>query len=144
MTPELRQHVEQCLSAKLISFHAVGGGCINESFRLHTSAGDFFFKWNDRDRYPRMFAAEAKGLSLLQEFFPHVPSVIVQQDYKNQSFLILEWIEGGKRVKNFWQEFGSNLARMHSNSAASFGLDHNNYIGSLRQSNRQHSSWSEF
>ncbi len=43
----------------------VGGGCINDSFRLDTSVGVFFMKYNDANRYPGMFEAEARGLLLL-------------------------------------------------------------------------------
>ena len=33
---------------------------------------------------------------------------------------------------------------MHRNSAEQFGLDHDNYMGSLVQSNRGHGTWTEF
>lgn len=45
----------------------VGGGCINESLRVETTAGLFFVKYNDATRYPGMFEAEARGLALLHD-----------------------------------------------------------------------------
>ena len=33
---------------------------------------------------------------------------------------------------------------LHQQSSSSFGLDHDNYIGSLTQSNKQHKTWIEF
>jgi fructosamine-3-kinase len=44
---------------------AVGGGCINECYKVHTSAGQFFIKVNDGRKFPAMFEAEEKGLRLL-------------------------------------------------------------------------------
>src|SRR5262245_55435841 len=45
---------------------AVGGGSINDAYRLSTSAGTFFVKVNDADRHPSMFDAEADGLERLR------------------------------------------------------------------------------
>ena len=39
---------------------------------------------------------------------------------------------------------GRRLALLHKHSSDHFGLDHNNYIGSLVQSNRKHLSWTDF
>jgi fructosamine-3-kinase len=36
------------------------------------------------------------------------------------------------------------LAQLHNATDTAFGLDHDNYIGSLRQQNAQHSSWVDF
>ncbi len=46
---------------------SIGGGCINDSFRIETSSGPFFVKYNDSKRYPGMFESEARGLNLLRE-----------------------------------------------------------------------------
>jgi len=67
----------------------------------------------------------------------------------NTQYLVLEYItplalgrESGSEI--FWHTFGAQLARMHKHSSKTFGLDHNNYIGSLPQSNNHHSAWSDF
>ena len=39
---------------------------------------------------------------------------------------------------------GQTLAALHQHTAPSFGLDYDNYIGSLRQSNRPWDSWIDF
>lgn len=44
----------------------------------------------------------------------------------------------------FWKTLGEQLAQLHHHSHKSFGLDHNNYIGSLVQLNEPLSSWIEF
>jgi len=147
----LKQVVENTLSGlfnkqcSINNIESVGGGCINESFRIRTTPGDFFIKWNDATRYPGMFKAEGKGLSLLKRTntIP-IPEIIAQNDFNEFSFIILEWIEGGRRQKNFWSQFGENLATLHRESNNYFGLDHDNYIGSLPQSNKPHPTWKEF
>ncbi|CAN5370425.1 fructosamine kinase family protein [soil metagenome] len=124
---------------------SVSGGCINRCFKLETSSGNFFLKCNDAGRYPRMFEAEAQGLELLHHAnsIP-VPKVIACSEINDVSYLLMEWIESGKHIKNFWSDFGNKLAGLHRKTADSFGLDLDNYIGSLGQSNRQHNNWADF
>jgi fructosamine-3-kinase len=56
--------------------------------------------------------------------------------------LLLEFLE--REGSQDWNLAGTLLARLHRNTAREFGLDHNNYIGSLSQSNTFHPTWSEF
>src|SRR5215210_731722 len=44
----------------------VGGGSINNAYRLETNEGRFFVKVNSADRFPSMFEAEADGLKRLR------------------------------------------------------------------------------
>jgi len=105
----------------------------------------FFVKVNSASRYPGMFEAEAKGLSLLQSAGEiEVPEVIEYGEKDGLSFLILNHIHSARKKTNFWQEFAENLAALHRHSHEFFGLDHDNYIGSLRQYNNKKSSWIDF
>lgn len=123
----------------------VGGGCINETAKVKSSAGVFFAKWNDAKRYPQMLEAEAKGLKILHEADElKVPDVIVVKTIGDRQYLVLEFIESSGMQKHFWHHFGKALAKLHKYSAEKFGLNHNNYIGSLPQSNRMYDSWTEF
>ncbi|MEJ2596144.1 MAG: fructosamine kinase family protein, partial [bacterium] len=45
---------------------------------------------------------------------------------------------------DFWEEFARLLAELHKNTQPYFGLDHDNYIGSLVQSNFRHDAWTDF
>ncbi|MBK7944879.1 MAG: fructosamine kinase family protein [Flavobacteriales bacterium] len=124
---------------------AVNGGSINDAFRLDTSEGRYFLKLNAADRYPSMFEAEADGLKRLREANAlRVPHVIAFGEAGHHSYLLLEWIGNGVRNRAFWESLGSGLAGQHAHSADRFGLDRDNYIGSLKQVNAQHSKWSEF
>ena len=73
-----------------------------------------------------------------------IPQPISIGDVDNDAFLLMDYLEEGNRPQDFWEQFGRSLARLHRCTQESFGLDHDNYIGSLPQSNRKHASWSEF
>ncbi len=125
----------------------VGGGSINDCYRISSSTSriSFFAKLNSATEFPGMFEAEAKGLEMIRTHsFFKIPEVITVGEVDNTAFLIIEWLESGLRGKDFWQQLADNLTKMHRQSADLFGLDHDNYIGSLTQENTQFSSWAEF
>lgn len=137
--------IERKLGTNVTRFSSVSGGSINHTFKLETSGKNYFLKYNDSKRFPGMFEAEAKGLQLLHSTNTvYIPEVLATAEAEGKSFLLLEWVEAGKRGKDFWKNFGAQLAKLHRNSSGKIGLDHNNYIGSLPQSNRQHSTWNSF
>lgn len=139
---ELKAQVERELGAEIVSVQSVGGGSINEAAKVETATGAAFVKWNDAKRFPGMFEAEAKGLQLLKLHSTfHIPKVIAQKEQNDVSFLLMEFLERGYTN---WRTAATALAGMHRQTSEVFGLDHDNYIGSLRQSNTQHSSWSDF
>lgn len=129
----------------------VGGGCINECFRVDTSAGAFFVKYNDASRYPGMFEAETAGLEMLDRALRQdgqsgltVPEVVAHGGDEQHSLLVLEFLKSGSKGAGFWEGFGIGLANLHRVTGEEFGLDHSNYIGSLPQSNGRHPYWSGF
>lgn len=129
----------------LISTASVGGGDINEAFLLHTGQGDYFVKKNSASLFPGMFEKEAKGLELLRSAHEiDVPEVIACGEEHDVAFLILKFIESSDKKRGFWEDFGKRLAALHRHTNHFFGLEENNYIGSLHQSNRKHDNWSDF
>jgi protein-ribulosamine 3-kinase len=126
-------------------FSFCGGGCINHGGRLETSSGDYFIKWNDLDKFPAMFEAESRGLGLLRRANSfHVPHVIHSGKTEELQFLILTYTKSSKRVPDYWTRFGEDLAALHRNASDYFGLDHDNYIGSLPQRNSRELRWTDF
>lgn len=120
------------------------GGCINQTVRLKTSAGDYFIKWNESAEED-MFAAEAKGLGLLQQAAAlPVPEVIGQGRVAEKSFLLLQYVDSRTPRKDYWQQLGQGLASLHRHTRPRYGLDHNNYIGRLPQNNDPMDNWVEF
>jgi fructosamine-3-kinase len=123
----------------------VQGGDINSTYCLFTSTGKYFLKVNDENKYPLMFAKEAKGLDELRELcILKIPQVIKHGICNDQQYLLLEWLEKGVPQKDMWENFGKGLAMMHKQPKEYFGLDENNYIGSLDQNNDPHNDWHSF
>lgn len=141
----IADEIERQIGSRILQFAPATGGCINHGGTCTYEAGAFFLKWNDRQKFPGMFAAEANGLSLLGRATSiHIPRVIRCAEVASFQFLLLENIAEGKRGTDYWRNLGKGLAQLHRASADSFGLDHNNYIGSLGQVNSQKASWVEF
>ena len=143
--------IENLLSKKLnkqikvLDSKPLSGGCINRAECIKTSFGDFCVKFNSKKQYPGMFEAEGKGLELLASAGAiSIPGVVGAGSSEDVSFLVLEYIPTGVMAKGFWEDFGRSMAILHSISATQFGLDHDNYIGSLGQRNTQSNSWPQF
>ncbi len=75
-----------------------------------------------------------------------VPRVIGFGEQDDISMLVLEYIESIGKTPDFWQDFGQGLANLHRHQpeTGEFGLNHDNYIGSLPQQNHPHKTWTEF
>lgn len=147
----LRKAIEDLLSqtlapeAVIVSALPLGGGDINHALALETSCGRIFVKYNHATRFPGMFEAEARGLSILAAACTiDTPEIIGFGSAGENSFLALKYIDTGKRMSGFMQQFGQRLAMLHQNSREYFGLDHDNYIGSLPQTNTPSVSWTDF
>ncbi|MBE9583803.1 fructosamine kinase family protein [Mucilaginibacter sp. JRF] len=137
--------VEQQLNEHIIRYEPVSGGDINDAYCLHTDSDTYFIKINSKTRFPGMFAAEAKGLSLIASTNTiATPRVILQSDAGYNSYLLLEWLDTKSANASDMQALGEQLATMHRVSADSFGLPYNNYMGSLHQSNKQYLRWADF
>lgn len=132
-------------SSSIHNFSFSSGGCINNGGKIKTSTGNFFLKWNDQHRFPHMFEAESSGLILLQhQNAIRIPRVIGFDEKGENQFLLLEYIEQEGRTNNYWGLLGTRLAALHNATATYYGLDHDNFIGSLKQFNHQHNSWINF
>lgn len=148
---EVKNGAEKVLSDKtghsvqIKSASAVGGGCINDCFKIITIHGNYFLKYNDKNRFPKMFEAEANGLQFLAKANAvKIPEVIGFGEEGDYSFLVMEFIEKSKQAKNFFFEFGVRLAKLHGVTNEKFGFWENNYIGSLPQSNKWNSNGIDF
>ena len=143
-TIQLVLQQQEGITEPLTINRTVSGGSINTCYQL--KAGNLYFlKINDALKFPDMFRAEAEGLKLIRETNTiHVPNVIAHGNSGTEQFLLMRWIESGRNSTYVQEDLGRQLAAMHQHTAAQFGLDHNNYMGSLTQSNRVHSDWTDF
>lgn len=120
------------------------GGSINDAYRLDTSVGPFFLKVNNADRFPSMFEAEVDGLRRLADAGARTPAVLGHGEVDDTTWLLLEFVGSGKPTRSFWHTFGNGLAGLHRNTNAHFGLERNNYIGTLEQVNTPGREWHTF
>ena len=92
-----------------------------------------------------MFEKEARGLELLRKNCSLIiPQVIRQGNADDKQYLLLDWLEKGAPQKDMWERFGQALALMHKRPQHYYGLDEDNYIGSLLQTNKKQEDWSSF
>jgi fructosamine-3-kinase len=134
--------VEQAFGLKVSESQRVFGGDINASALLRLENGKrYFIKWN-RQAPDHMFETEFKGLRLLNdaEHQLHVPEPIKW----DAEWLVMELLQEGRSSTQSAEHFGRELAALHKNTADTFGLEHDNFIGRLPQSNKRHRKWADF
>jgi fructosamine-3-kinase len=120
----------------------VGGGYINEAFRVELTDGADAFVKTRAEVGPGEYEAEAAGLRWLAEPGAlRTPRVLdVGDDY-----LALEWIEPGRLSSAGAEELGRGLAATHLAGAPTFGLvDAGASFGSLALSNEPTADWPSF
>jgi fructosamine-3-kinase len=122
----------------------VGGGDINEAFRVVLADGREAFVKTRPDAAPGEYAAEAAGLAWLAEPGAlRTPAVLeVGEDY-----LALEWIQQGLLDAAGIEELGAGLAATHLAGAERFGATGqlaSAGFGSLRLPNEPTEDWPAF
>ena len=88
-----------------------------------------------------MFQSESRGLKVLKDTNTICIPDVLGFDEK---FLILEYISPSSPDNSFWENFGRKLALMHQQTHPKFGLEFDNYIGSLSQKNAFETDWVSF
>ena len=130
---KLVDYLSKNLDDKIINYSTIHGGCINECFKLQSKTRDYFVKINSSFNF---FKEEVKGLDLLRKTGSfHIPKIINYGISEGTAFLIMDFIKSNKPVNNFWHLFAKKLAKLHNVTNDNFGLEYNNYIGSLKQEN---------
>jgi fructosamine-3-kinase len=139
--------VRETLSAEPTHIQRVGGGMINQAARVVVGQDQYFVKWKT-DAPPLFFQAEARGLGALHAAGAiRVPQVVGCGEAAAHwpAYLILEWIETARvDARIFAANFGHALGALHRITSPVYGLDHDNYIGELPQSNTPTGNWIDF
>jgi len=137
----MQQKLEEILNEKIVSNSFIGGGSIADSQIVVTESGKkFFLKSYGNNK--AILQNEANGLNeLTKSNVIRIPTVIAVVD----DFLLLEFIETGRKGRGFSELFGRQLAKMHRTTSDKFGFYENNFIGSTPQLNiPTNSSWLDF
>ena len=88
---------------------------------------------------------EARGLATLAETKTiKTPTVLTAGNLNETAYLLMEYLSPITPNKKGWENLALHLAALHQTTQENFGLDHNNFIGSLPQQNHYHNTWAEF
>jgi len=154
-----RAAVARQLGAAITGVRAVSGGDINEAFELVLADGRRVFAKTNSSAVATFFAVEARGLLWLAAAGAlRVPQVLgvsegggpggsqgrARSEPVESAFLLLEWLQPAPRAAGFDERLGRGLAALHRSGAPCFGLDYDNFVGSLPQCNQSVPSWAEF
>jgi fructosamine-3-kinase len=144
MSPELRAALERRLGTGILRATKLGGGDINDAFEVALGDKRTVFVKTHPNPPNGMFDAEARGLRWLAEAGAvRVPRVLAVSDSR-PAYLALELVRRAKRRPDFDEELGRSLAALHAFGASAFGLDHDNFIGRLPQTNTIAEDWATF
>jgi protein-ribulosamine 3-kinase len=147
LTYSIQTLLERALNfpVNVTSIRPLNGGSVNSTEVVETDQGAFFIKHNRASQHPNMFKLEQKGLELLRlSQAVRVPTVYGVIEAEGQEIMIMEMIDRGTPHYDFWPEFGAQLARLHKTEGAAFGLDYDNFISSIPQTNAQSPTWASF
>jgi len=134
------------LGSPVAGARPLSGGDINDAYEVTLADGRTLFVKSNATAPADMFIAEARGLAWLGDAKAlRVPTVIAASGANDATpFLALEMINQAPRASNFDERLGHGLAALHRHGAAGFGLDHDNYVGRLPQTNKLAVTWPEF
>lgn len=130
----LKIHISNSISIQNIEFFY--GGNFNTASKVTADGLDYFIKWAPEEDQ-NTFEKEAKNLHLIGETKTVlVPKVFGTGNFESKNYLIIQGISSGEQNPDYWQILGSQLAELHKfTSPNGFGLDYDNYIGTLVQEN---------
>lgn len=147
MLTEVASHIESVIGQKIVSQKSVRGGDIAQAYKLIDEQNQaYFLKYLQLNN--GLFEAEQNGLKRLRTASSsfHIPEVYLYSS--NPSYLLLQWLDMKASSITDEQSFnaGKALAALHNNTSDTsyFGLDHDNFIGSIAQPNNQKDDWFEF
>jgi fructosamine-3-kinase len=122
----------------------VGGGCINQAFRLRGERQSYFLKLNAADR-ASMFEAEALGLQELGRCKAlRIPEPVCWGRHGRHAYLVLEWLDLKPLAGKSESALGEALAELHHVTSALYGWGQDNTLGTTRQKNSPEGDWGSF
>jgi fructosamine-3-kinase len=132
---------------RILRWTPLGGGSINDTTRIDTTAGVFVVK-SHRRAPANMFRAEADGLTALRASGTTlaIPGVVAVGEVEpdGYSFIVLEHLASGRRRADFDESLGRGLAELHRSTTGQFGFHADNYCGATPQRNPWTSRWVNF
>ena len=142
-------------SVALAHTDRLSGGDINKAYALTLTNGEKIFMKANAKENAAFFTAEALALSAIESTKTiKTPKILCTGTEPGEqvgySFLFLEFIESAPKIKNYWEIFGQELAKMHKAETrkfvdgGKFGFLQDNFIGARKQQNLTNDSWINF
>jgi len=145
MTTSFLDNISQLLGTRIRSYSALSGGDISKVYKLNTTNNEYLLKTHSGEHANAMLSAEKLGLETIAKTNTiKAPQVYHIGEYKNSTFLIMEFISAKNPSEKDFKKLGHQLAALHLVSDTNFGFDSDNFIGSLPQSNRKYKDWTTF
>lgn len=132
--------MSEALGFEVLQLTPISGGDISDAYSIQHADGKYFIKISKEDSARSMFQVECRDLMMLaSEGKLQVPSGLSFGSLPDgSSFLKMDHINTARLADAGYQNAGRMLAKMHGTTTAEhYGLDHDNFIGSLHQSNTQ-------
>ncbi len=154
----LDQAIRGCFGADaaIVRRRRLTGGDINDAWHLELTGGGTAFLKTNALRNAAFFRTEARGLEALRAAGAiGVPQVLAVGTDAAQgvAFLLLEYLEEGEPVRDYWARFGTQLARLHRADCSAlwagrtdgpYGFPEDNFIGASPQRNAWRARWAAF
>lgn len=120
----------------------LGGGCINEAWRLSDEYSSFFVKLNTAATLD-MFIAEFEGLQALHATRAvKIPVPLCYGVAGDHTYLVTEHLSLTGKID--YARLGEHLAAVHGQYGVNFGWHRDNTIGTTPQPNPAMQDWIEF
>jgi fructosamine-3-kinase len=137
----VKDEIERVTGRGVVAARPVGGGCINEGWRVELDDALVAFVKTRSDVPPDEYELEAAGLRWLAEpGAVNVPAVLGYSD----RVLAIEWIEEGRLSEDGAERLGRGLAELHAAGADSFGGPRPLRIGRVELPNAPLDDWPSF
>lgn len=142
---QLISHISKLTNKEFHNIQSLSGGSISSAYVLEGNESNYFLKVNSQSDAYDMFVEEQAGLKSIEETNTiAVPKVHYVDTLEGKAFLLMDYVESKHASTEDYKTLGTQLAQLHLNHHKSFGFASNNYIGSLTQSNTQHTNWAKF
>ncbi len=120
----------------------ISGGDINYAQKVETEDGKVYFvKYNNMPSAEAIISSEIRGLQLLAHHAVDVPQVYAYHHQQELAYILTDWVVPGMRNNH---RLAKSLVKMHKITKEHFGLNHDNYIGSLPQKNTNYHDFTEY
>lgn len=125
---------------QLVGHHKVGGGCINDAYRLRGRDGrDYFVKLNTTDKLKVLIAESVSLTEIAATNTVRVPQPVTHGRCGAHAFIVLEYLELSGRGNK--AQLGEQLASLHRTTGHGFGYAQDNFIGTTQQQNGWGQDW---